>query len=272
MLRFWALLPWAVCVDDLEGEVLEFAEQGAEFLRVVEQRLVFGEFGGGEPAGDGLAGDLAGPFGVGAVQPWRVGVAAAAGLAAGVGADGEGAGQGEARGGELGGDPVAGRALGCGWFHATHRFRFLGPAPVHSIVLWTGSPGRAHAGGAGRGRRLCPAVAAVVGVAAGGGIRPGGDRAGGAGGAGAGEEPVVGGGQAGRLRGVAGPGPGAGGGAAPVGSRAVHPVRAGPDRGGAPDAAHQLAVHRPAGGAAAVSGRSAAAAGARQGALWPSAD
>src|SRR6516162_11058086 len=140
MLRFWALLPWAVCVDDLEGEVLEFAEQGAEFLRVVEQRLVFGEFGGGEPAGDGLAGDLAGPFGVGAVQPGRVGVAAAAWLAAGVGADGEGAGEGEARGGELGGDPVAGRALGWAWFHATHRLRSAGLPAVHSMLLRTGWP------------------------------------------------------------------------------------------------------------------------------------
>ena len=51
-------------LDDLQGEVLELVEQGAEFLRVVEQGLVFGELGGGEPAGDGLAAELAGPFGV----------------------------------------------------------------------------------------------------------------------------------------------------------------------------------------------------------------
>ena len=51
--------------------------------------------------------------------------------------------------------------------------------------------------------------------------------AGGAGRAGAGEEPAVGGGQARRLRDSARPGPGAGGAAAPVGDRAVHPVRAG---------------------------------------------
>src|ERR1700722_2074388 len=125
-----------LCVDDVQGEVLEFGEQGAEFAGVVEQGLVAGELGGGEAAGDGLAVDLAGPFGVGAVQAGRVGVAAAVLLAAGVGADGEGAGQGEACPGKLGGDPVAGRALGCGWFHVTHRLRSRGPALFHSIFLW----------------------------------------------------------------------------------------------------------------------------------------
>jgi hypothetical protein len=39
---------------------------------------------GGEPAGDCLAADLAGPFGVGAVQSWRAAAAAAIRLAAGV--------------------------------------------------------------------------------------------------------------------------------------------------------------------------------------------
>src|SRR5438876_791429 len=72
--------------------------------------------------------------------------------------------------------------------------------------------------------------------------------------AGTGEEPAVGGGKAGRLRGLGGPGTGGGDGAAPVGDRAVRPLRAGPVRGGAPDAAHQPAVHRPPGGAAAVPG------------------
>jgi hypothetical protein len=57
----------AVCLDDVEGEILQFAEQGAEFPRVVEQWLVFVEFAGGEPPGDRLPADLAGPFGVGAV-------------------------------------------------------------------------------------------------------------------------------------------------------------------------------------------------------------
>ena len=36
----------AAFLDDLQGEVLELGEQGAEFLRVVEQGLVFGELGG----------------------------------------------------------------------------------------------------------------------------------------------------------------------------------------------------------------------------------
>jgi len=33
-------------LDDLQGEVLEFGEQGAEFPGVVEQGLVLGELGG----------------------------------------------------------------------------------------------------------------------------------------------------------------------------------------------------------------------------------
>jgi hypothetical protein len=135
-------LPAVVCLDDLESEVLQLGEQGAEFFRVVEQGLVFGEFGRDELAGDGLAGDLAGPFGVRAVQAGRVGVAAAAGLAAGVGADGEGAGQGGAgRGGDLGGDLVKGRALGGAWFHAAHRLRSAGLASSRSIFLREGPAG-----------------------------------------------------------------------------------------------------------------------------------
>ena len=73
----------AFFLDDFEGEVLKLAEQGAEFLCVVEQGLVFGELGRGEPPGHGPAADLAGPFGVGAVQAGRIGVAAAVLLAAG---------------------------------------------------------------------------------------------------------------------------------------------------------------------------------------------
>src|SRR5215831_8390372 len=69
-------------LDDGEGEFLEFGEQRAEFFGVVEQWLPGGELLGGEPAGDGLAADFAGPFGVGAVQLGRVGMAAAASLAA----------------------------------------------------------------------------------------------------------------------------------------------------------------------------------------------
>jgi hypothetical protein len=77
-----------------------------QFLRFVEQGLVFGEFGGGEAAGDGSAADFAGPLGVGAVEAGRVGVAAAPGFAACVGADGEGAGQGRM-------DQNGGRFTGC---------------------------------------------------------------------------------------------------------------------------------------------------------------
>jgi hypothetical protein len=49
----------------------------------------------GDEPGDGLAGDLAGPLPVGAVQDRGVGVAAAAGLAAPDVPLDEGAGQGE---------------------------------------------------------------------------------------------------------------------------------------------------------------------------------
>src|ERR1700751_2964635 len=71
-----------------------------------------------------------------------------------------------------------------------------------STVVYCGKflPGRPHGAGRPRGGRVYRAVAAVVAVAAGGGVRPGRDRAGGAGGAGAGEEPAVGGGPACLLR------------------------------------------------------------------------
>ena len=63
----------AIC----EAEGLEFGEQVAEAALVVEPGLVVGELVVGEQPGDGLAGDFAGPLVVGAVQPGRVGVAAA---------------------------------------------------------------------------------------------------------------------------------------------------------------------------------------------------
>ena len=75
-----------------------------------------------------------------------------------------------------------------------------------------------------------------------------------------------------RLRDPARPGPGTGGAAAPVGDRAVHPVRAGTVRRGAADAAHEPAVHRPPGGAAAVPAGHAAAPGAGQDPLQPGGD
>lgn len=85
-------LPAVVLVDDLQGEAVEFGEQGPEFAGVVEPRLVVGELFGAEDFGDGLAVDFAGPDVVGPVQLWRVGVAAAIALSAGGPADLDGAG------------------------------------------------------------------------------------------------------------------------------------------------------------------------------------
>ena len=93
-----------------------------------------------------------------------------------------------------------------------------------------------------------------------------------AGRAGAGEEPAVGGGKLADYAASLGLDPVPGGAAAPVGGRAVHPVRAGAVAGGAADAAHEPAVHRPAGRAAAVSGGSAAAPGTGQAAVQPGGD
>src|SRR5713101_5740147 len=139
--RSW--LPVRAGIDDLEGEFLELGEQRPYLPRVVEQGLPVGGLGHGEPAGDGPAVYLAGPFGVGAVQGGRVAVASAGRLAAGVGADGEGAGQGgPGRFGELGGDLVQGRALGWACVHATHRLRSAVSRTVHSIFLWTVRAGR----------------------------------------------------------------------------------------------------------------------------------
>lgn len=61
-----------VCADGLEGEFLELGDQRSYLAGVVEQGLPGGELGVGEAAGEGLAADLAGPFGVGAVQDRRV--------------------------------------------------------------------------------------------------------------------------------------------------------------------------------------------------------
>src|SRR6202453_3687176 len=111
-----------------------------------------------------------------------------------------------------------------------------------STVFYCGKflPGRPHGAGRPRGGRVYRAVAAVIAVAAGGGVRPGRDRAGGTGGQGTGEEPAVGGGQTRRLRDPARPGAGARGDAAPLDGRAVHPAGAGPVRRGAPHAGTNL--------------------------------
>ena len=94
------------------------------------QGLVVGELVVGQDAGGGLAVFLAGPLVVGAVQPGRVGVAAAAGVAAAGHPVGEGAGQGEAEGGELGGD-----AGGLG---------LLGRGGRHVVIVAAGVPHLAH--------------------------------------------------------------------------------------------------------------------------------
>ena len=60
----------------------------------------------------------------------------------------------------------AGRARGCGWFHATHRLRSAGPRAFHSIFLWIGGPREASCSRKSRCSGLYRAVAAVVGVAA----------------------------------------------------------------------------------------------------------
>ena len=69
---------------------------------------------GVEAPGDGFAGDLAGPAGVGAVWPGGVGVAAAAGGGAGGVAQRERAGEGESQGGDLVGDFGGAAVLGGG--------------------------------------------------------------------------------------------------------------------------------------------------------------
>ena len=87
---------------------------------VVEPGAVVGELVVGQDAGGGLAVFLAGPLVVGAVQPGRVGVAAAARVPAAGHPVGESAGQGKAgpgEGGDLGGDAGGAGLLGRGGRH-----------------------------------------------------------------------------------------------------------------------------------------------------------
>src|ERR1035437_3428221 len=69
---------------------------------------------GAEAPGDGLAGDLAGPAGVGAVWPGGGGVAASAGGPTGGVAQRDPAGAGESQGGALVGDFCGAVVLGGG--------------------------------------------------------------------------------------------------------------------------------------------------------------
>src|SRR5262249_16121066 len=105
----------------LQGVVLDLGDQVAHLAGVVEQGLPGGQLLGAQPAGDGLAVDLAGPLGVGAVQDGRVVVAAAGRLAAGVGAHGQGGGPGGAGGGGVRGraGPGAAASSAASWLRAT---------------------------------------------------------------------------------------------------------------------------------------------------------
>src|SRR3974377_1847188 len=94
--------PWdnswpLACLHPLQGlEPPRFPGWSNELAQppvVVEPGLVVGELVAGQDAGGGLAVFLAGPLVVGAVQPGRVGVAAAAGVAAAGHPVGEGGGE-----------------------------------------------------------------------------------------------------------------------------------------------------------------------------------
>src|SRR5260370_31407366 len=109
-------LPARVGVERGGSEGFEPGEQLAQRAVVVDPGLVVLVLLGAEPAADGAGGDLAGPLPVRAVQPGRVGVAAAVAVAAAGAPLGERAGQDHARGGdgrELGGD-LAGLILVAG--------------------------------------------------------------------------------------------------------------------------------------------------------------
>src|ERR1039457_6334038 len=106
-------LAWLAGVGDGQGEGFELGDQSAEPAVVAGPLPVVVELAVGDEPGDGLAGHLAGPLPVGAVQDGRGGVAA------GVPVD-EGAGQGEAEAGELGRDCGGAVVLACGGRHAVH--------------------------------------------------------------------------------------------------------------------------------------------------------
>ena len=119
----WLAVPAGVGFGDGEAEFLEFGDELAEAAVVVEPGAVVGELVVGQDAGGGLAVFLAGPLVVGAVQPGRVGVAAAvrAGRSGSSGRRGCRAGRrrGEA-GGDLGGDAARRGPAGPGWATRCH--------------------------------------------------------------------------------------------------------------------------------------------------------
>ena len=192
---------------------------------VVEPGAVVGELVVGQDAGGGLAVFLAGPLVVGAVQPGRVGVAAAVrrGRSGSSGRRGCRAGRSRRRrgGGELGGD---GGGLG-----------LLGRGGRHVLIVAAGVPHLAHcikykccmdanaevAAYIGRWRpsSVSPQAAAFARDVIAQAGPQGRERA---------KNLLWAAGKLADYAHRAGPGPGAGGAAAPVGRRAVHPVRAGP--------------------------------------------
>src|SRR5437867_1503658 len=124
----WLAVPAGVGLGDGEAEFLEFGDELAQPAVVVEPGAVVGELLIGQDAGGGLAVFLAGPLVVGAVQPGRVGAAAAAGVPAAGHPVGEGAGQREAGAGEAGGD-LGGDGRGAG---------LLGRGGRHVVIVAAG--------------------------------------------------------------------------------------------------------------------------------------
>src|ERR1017187_3078441 len=165
--RAWLAVPAGVVLGDGEADFLEFGDELAEPFVVVEPGGVVGELLIGQDAGGGPAVLLAGPLVVGAGELRGVGVAAAVRVAAAGHPVGEGAGEGEAGGGEggdLGGDGGGAGLLIRG---GRHVLIVAGGSPFHAfhtVKLLYGECG---------GSRLYRAVGAVVGLRAGGGIRPG---------------------------------------------------------------------------------------------------
>jgi hypothetical protein len=93
--------PAGVLVDDVEREGFQLGDQRTQPAGVVEPGLVVALLAVGEPAGDGLTVDLAGPASEAAVQVWRVGGAAAGLPAAAVAAVQQAAWQREPEPGQL---------------------------------------------------------------------------------------------------------------------------------------------------------------------------